>query len=305
MSSGPAAPAASLANKAMQLRRGPSGPGRWKLVLNRVNESNYHYFAGFIPNALTRMIHDQNDTGSKDSFKSFMKVVRQAVQNRPSEIVTEVDEQEGANYEASPRLPSLDSPILPTNRVPSSDATRPFQRASSLKAPSMPRADGAESKNQALLAEQKQAVVLLVDISGFTRLSDKFQGLGQEGIDSLTSTINRMFSTIIEHVEAWNGDVIKFAGNVFVKELGQASSQKLVCVHSHIQTCSCMGWNAFFSTLQTACQYINAWRAHVFSRIRLYIRKRISGLVFFLPSSIPWELSVACAFLFQVCVSCM
>eukprot|EP00960_Hanusia_phi_P059466 764171-Hanusia_phi.AAC.14 len=51
---------------------------------------------------------------------------------------------------------------------------------------------------------------------GFTRLSDRFQGLGQEGIDSLTSTINRMFSTIIKHVEAWAGDIVKFAGDAVI-----------------------------------------------------------------------------------------
>ena len=53
-------------------------------------------------------------------------------------------------------------------------------------------------------------------MQGFTRLSDRFQGLGQEGIDSLTSTINRMFSTIIKHVEAWAGDIVKFAGDAVI-----------------------------------------------------------------------------------------
>jgi len=69
---------------------------------------------------------------------------------------------------------------------------------------------------QQMEAELKEAVVLLVDISGFTRLSDQFQGLGQEGIDSLTNTINRMFTTIIEHVEAWGGDIVKFAGDAVI-----------------------------------------------------------------------------------------
>jgi class 3 adenylate cyclase len=73
-------------------------------------------------------------------------------------------------------------------------------------------------------AELKDGVVLLVDISGFTRLSDQFQGLGQEGIDSLTSTINRMFTTIIEHVEAWGGDIVKFAG------------QNNTCISAHLES---------------------------------------------------------------------
>jgi hypothetical protein len=204
--------ASAMPNRAMQLRRSQSGVQRWKLALNRVNESSYEYFAGFIPKALIKMVEDQSEVpGSFLSRKSFMNVVRQAVQIKPAE-----DVHEGAGHESeSAARTSSSSCDTPSARKPALTLEHPLlmQRKPSLKTFS-PRPDGAENKNQALIAEQRQAVVLLVDISGFTRLSDKFQGLGQEGIDSLTSTINRMFSTIIEHVEAWNGDVIKFAGEL-------------------------------------------------------------------------------------------
>lgn len=87
-----------------------------------------------------------------------------------------------------------------------------------------------EGMLQEAKAELKQAVVLLVDISGFTRLSDRFQGLGQEGIDSLTSTINKMFSTIITHVEDWGGDIVKFAGDavIVIWECTEATMQENV-----------------------------------------------------------------------------
>uniref|UniRef100_A0A7S0I376 Adenylate cyclase n=1 Tax=Hanusia phi TaxID=3032 RepID=A0A7S0I376_9CRYP len=65
-------------------------------------------------------------------------------------------------------------------------------------------------------AELRDAVVLLVDISGFTRLSDRFQSFGQEGIDQLTSTINHMFSAIIDRVQSYSGDIIKFAGDALI-----------------------------------------------------------------------------------------
>jgi len=67
-----------------------------------------------------------------------------------------------------------------------------------------------------LEADMHPCVVLQVDISGFTRLSDRFQGFGQEGIDMLTTTINRMFGIIIDHVESWSGDIIKFAGDAVI-----------------------------------------------------------------------------------------
>jgi tetratricopeptide (TPR) repeat protein len=86
----------------------------------------------------------------------------------------------------------------------------------------------------------KELVVLMVDISGFTRLSDRFQGLGQEGIDALTTTINNMFSIILDHVESWGGDVVKFAGDAVIviwespsaEEMGKTLIQAIECARS-------------------------------------------------------------------------
>ena len=86
----------------------------------------------------------------------------------------------------------------------------------------------------------KELVVLMVDISGFTRLSDRFQGLGQEGIDALTTTINNMFSIILDHVESWGGDVVKFAGDAVIviwecpsaDAMGQTLVQAIECARS-------------------------------------------------------------------------
>ncbi len=86
----------------------------------------------------------------------------------------------------------------------------------------------------------KELVVLMVDISGFTRLSDRFQGLGQEGIDALTTTINNMFSIILDHVESWGGDVVKFAGDAVIviwespsaEDMGKTLIQAIECARS-------------------------------------------------------------------------
>jgi class 3 adenylate cyclase len=92
------------------------------------------------------------------------------------------------------------------------------------------------SKAPPLEAEMRPCVILQVDISGFTRLSDRFQGFGQEGIDMLTTTINRMFGIIIDHVESWSGDIIKFAGDAVIvlwpcteETMAQVTLQALTC----------------------------------------------------------------------------
>ena len=74
----------------------------------------------------------------------------------------------------------------------------------------------ARSSADDFLAEETNLVVLLVDISGFTGLCDRFQGLGQQGIDLLTASLNRIFGVILAHIDAWGGDVVKFDGDALV-----------------------------------------------------------------------------------------
>jgi class 3 adenylate cyclase/tetratricopeptide (TPR) repeat protein len=58
-----------------------------------------------------------------------------------------------------------------------------------------------------------QGVVLFADISGFTRLTEKLVKSGPEGIETLRATLNQCFGTLLEVIERWGGDVIKFAGD--------------------------------------------------------------------------------------------
>jgi len=63
--------------------------------------------------------------------------------------------------------------------------------------------------------------LLFVDISGFTKLSTTLK------VEKLSKTINNYFQLIVEHVEAFGGDILKFAGDaVFVE--WKASSSKLL-----------------------------------------------------------------------------
>ena len=67
-----------------------------------------------------------------------------------------------------------------------------------------------------LLATETEAAILVVDISGFTRLCDRFQALGPGGVDALTACINRVFGVLLAHIAAWGGDVVRFVGDALI-----------------------------------------------------------------------------------------
>lgn len=54
--------------------------------------------------------------------------------------------------------------------------------------------------------ESLVGVYMLVDISGFTKLSCKLCDMGSAGIDKLRRTINKIFGAIIPKIYAYGGD---------------------------------------------------------------------------------------------------
>lgn len=61
--------------------------------------------------------------------------------------------------------------------------------------------------------ENNDAVLMLIDISGFTRMTEKLTGLGKEGAEEITRLINEYFDPIIKWIFDMNGDVINFGGD--------------------------------------------------------------------------------------------
>ena len=59
-------------------------------------------------------------------------------------------------------------------------------------------------------------VVLLADISGFTRLSEELSALGNDGLECLSETLNDYFARMIDVIYAHGGDVMKFAGDALL-----------------------------------------------------------------------------------------
>ena len=61
-----------------------------------------------------------------------------------------------------------------------------------------------------------EGVCLLVDISGFTKLSEEFCAQGKDGIDGLQTATNGYMGKLVEIIYSQGGDIIKFAGDAIV-----------------------------------------------------------------------------------------
>ena len=59
-------------------------------------------------------------------------------------------------------------------------------------------------------------VCLLVDISGFTKLSEKFCDQGRSGIDDLQLATNGFMGQLVDIIYTFGGDIIKFAGDAII-----------------------------------------------------------------------------------------
>jgi class 3 adenylate cyclase/tetratricopeptide (TPR) repeat protein len=58
--------------------------------------------------------------------------------------------------------------------------------------------------------------VLFADISGFTALAERLAQRGPIGAEELTRSLDTVFDLLIELVDAWGGEVIKFAGDALL-----------------------------------------------------------------------------------------
>ena len=61
-----------------------------------------------------------------------------------------------------------------------------------------------------------EGVCLLVDISGFTKLSGEFCDMGKSGIDELQLATNGYMAKLVEIIYSCGGDIIKFAGDAII-----------------------------------------------------------------------------------------
>src|SRR5690242_9678075 len=61
-----------------------------------------------------------------------------------------------------------------------------------------------------------QSVVLFADISGFTALTEKLGVRGPAGVETLARILNDYFGKMIDVIQEYGGDVVKFAGDALI-----------------------------------------------------------------------------------------
>ncbi len=66
------------------------------------------------------------------------------------------------------------------------------------------------------VSEDFQSVVLFADISGFTALTEKLAEKGPAGVETLAHILNDYFGKIIDVIDEYGGDVVKFAGDALM-----------------------------------------------------------------------------------------
>ena len=65
-------------------------------------------------------------------------------------------------------------------------------------------------------SETFESVVLFADISGFTALAERLARSGPDGAEALTLVLNGYFEILIDLIERYGGDVLKFAGDALL-----------------------------------------------------------------------------------------
>jgi class 3 adenylate cyclase len=66
-------------------------------------------------------------------------------------------------------------------------------------------------------------VVLVIDITGFTALTERLVERGPGGAETLASILNLSFGDVIERIHARGGDVVHFAGDAILAVWPRAS----------------------------------------------------------------------------------
>jgi class 3 adenylate cyclase len=65
-------------------------------------------------------------------------------------------------------------------------------------------------------ARQLEGAILIADIAGYTRITERLCGLGDEGLGRLSEMLNREFSRYLDVVAEHDGEIVSFAGDALI-----------------------------------------------------------------------------------------
>lgn len=88
--------------------------------------------------------------------------------------------------------------------------------------------------------DKPERIIMFIDVSGFTAMTEMFSKHSKAGIDELTHQLNRYFTAIVDYILAAGGDVFKFAGDAILSSwIGYDKSVKAVeCALAIQQSCN-------------------------------------------------------------------
>ena len=74
----------------------------------------------------------------------------------------------------------------------------------------------ADVLNACASTSPRRVGVLLLDIAGFTEMTDRFARQAESGAEKLSELLNGCFAVLTEVVEAFAGDIVAFTGDGFL-----------------------------------------------------------------------------------------
>ena len=108
------------------------------------------------------------------------------------------------------------------------------------------RKDSDESSDASLgpvvfpFSSELYAVILFIDVSGFTALTESFVRAGPHGLEELTAVMNSYFSSILNVIQQYGGDLLKVAGDALIAAFylpGAKTKQPLARSSDPIEHC--------------------------------------------------------------------
>eukprot|EP01038_Epipyxis_sp_PR26KG_P004453 gene4453-6298_t len=111
-----------------------------------------------------------------------------------------------------------------------------------------------------------EGTILLVDISGFTRLSGEFCARGKAGIDELQQATNVYIGKLVQVVYEYGGDIIKFAGDAIIclfTIMNNSHRDIKIAAKTDKRNQSMLSIKALKCALQLQTQYTDKFTVHV------------------------------------------
>jgi class 3 adenylate cyclase/tetratricopeptide (TPR) repeat protein len=102
--------------------------------------------------------------------------------------------------------------------------------------PYLPRLVVGWSRGGATRARELEGTLVSVDLSGFTRLSERLQAKGRAGAEELVLAVSGVFQGLIGITERHGGDVLKFRGDALLLFFSGEGHERRACLaSSHMQ----------------------------------------------------------------------